>query len=94
MGKPELGAKHTCAACAERFYDLNRMPAVCPKCQAEQPVEKPRVVVGRADADIVINDKEISRWHCAIDCRTLGHCDLSCANGGARKVCGLPANGL
>lgn len=44
MGKPELGAKHTCAACAERFYDLNRMPAVCPKCQAEQPPEKPRVV--------------------------------------------------
>src|SRR4029077_9380703 len=26
-------------------------------------VEKPRVVLGRADADIVINDKEISRWH-------------------------------
>ncbi len=31
------------------------------------PVEKPRVVVGRADADIVINDKEIYRWHCAIE---------------------------
>jgi hypothetical protein len=30
-------------------------------------VEKPRVVLGRADADIVINDKEISRWHCAIE---------------------------
>ncbi len=30
-------------------------------------VAKPRVVVGRADADIVINDKEISRWHCAIE---------------------------
>ncbi len=31
------------------------------------PVEKPRVVLGRADADIVINDKEISRWHCSIE---------------------------
>ena len=30
-------------------------------------VEKPRVVLGRADADIVINDKEISRWHCSIE---------------------------
>jgi hypothetical protein len=30
-------------------------------------VGKPRVVIGRADADIVINDKEISRWHCAIE---------------------------
>jgi hypothetical protein len=30
-------------------------------------VQKPRVVLGRADADIIINDKEISRWHCAIE---------------------------
>jgi pSer/pThr/pTyr-binding forkhead associated (FHA) protein len=30
-------------------------------------VQKPRVVMGRADADIVINDREISRWHCAIE---------------------------
>lgn len=30
-------------------------------------VEKPRIVMGRADADIIINDKEISRWHCAIE---------------------------
>ena len=32
-------------------------------------VEKPRIVMGRADADIVINDKAISRWHCAIEIR-------------------------
>jgi len=31
------------------------------------PVQKPRIVLGRADADIVIDDKEISRWHCAIE---------------------------
>jgi len=31
------------------------------------PVEKPRIVLGRADADVVINDKEISRWHCSIE---------------------------
>ena len=30
-------------------------------------VEKPRVVIGRADADVTINDKEISRWHCALE---------------------------
>jgi Inner membrane component of T3SS, cytoplasmic domain len=30
-------------------------------------MEKPRIVLGRADADITINDKEISRWHCAIE---------------------------
>jgi hypothetical protein len=31
------------------------------------PIEKPRVVLGRADADIILNDKEISRWHCSIE---------------------------
>jgi uncharacterized protein (TIGR02300 family) len=37
MGRPELGTKCTCTSCAERFYDLNRVPATCPKCGAEQP---------------------------------------------------------
>jgi hypothetical protein len=44
MGRPHLGTKCTCAGCAERFYDLNRVPAVCPKCAMEQPPEKPRPV--------------------------------------------------
>lgn len=37
MARPEFGTKCTCASCAERFYDLNRLPAVCPKCGAAQP---------------------------------------------------------
>ena len=37
MGRPELGTKCACASCAERFYDLNRSPAICPKCGATQP---------------------------------------------------------
>ena len=43
MGRPELGTKLTCADCSERFYDLNRSPAVCPKCGAAQLPPKPRV---------------------------------------------------
>ena len=27
-----LGAKHTCAGCAGRFYDMNKSPATCPRC--------------------------------------------------------------
>jgi uncharacterized protein (TIGR02300 family) len=37
MGRPELGTKCICVSCAERFYDLNRLPATCPKCGAVQP---------------------------------------------------------
>jgi|HubBroStandDraft_5_1064220.scaffolds.fasta_scaffold1091255_2 uncharacterized protein (TIGR02300 family) len=43
MGRPELGTKCICADCSERFYDLNRVPAVCPKCGAVQPPPKPRM---------------------------------------------------
>lgn len=31
------------------------------------PLRKPRVLLGRAGADIEINDPEISRWHCAVE---------------------------
>lgn len=43
MGKPEFGIKLTCTGCAARFFDLNRVPAVCPICAAEQPPLKPRI---------------------------------------------------
>jgi uncharacterized protein (TIGR02300 family) len=42
MAKPELGLKRVCVSCGARFYDLNRAPAVCPKCGTEQPQEQPR----------------------------------------------------
>lgn len=43
VGRPELGTKCACASCAERFYDLNHSPVVCPKCGATQPPILPRV---------------------------------------------------
>ncbi len=44
MGRPNLGTKCTCVGCGERFYDLCRLPATCPKCAMQQPPEKPRPV--------------------------------------------------
>ena len=32
MAKPELGLKRQCMSCGAKFYDLNKDPAVCPKC--------------------------------------------------------------
>ncbi|GEN62074.1 hypothetical protein AOE01nite_02980 [Acetobacter oeni] len=43
MAQPELGSKRICVSCGARFYDLNKEPAVCPKCGAEQPAEVPRL---------------------------------------------------
>src|ERR1700722_13532107 len=42
MAKIELGTKRVCVACSTRFYDLQKSPAVCPKCGTEQPIEQPR----------------------------------------------------
>lgn len=34
MAKPELGIKRLCPNCAAKYYDLNRDPVLCPKCNA------------------------------------------------------------
>ncbi|HXN24356.1 MAG TPA: FHA domain-containing protein [Candidatus Dormibacteraeota bacterium] len=46
-------------------------------------LEKPRVVIGRADADLDLNDPEVSRWHCAIEVkdRIVRLRDLDSTNG-------------
>ena len=35
MAKPDLGEKQTCPECGSKFYDLNKDPAHCPKCDHE-----------------------------------------------------------
>lgn len=35
MANPELGAKQICPNCQSKFYDLNKRPAHCPKCDTE-----------------------------------------------------------
>jgi uncharacterized protein (TIGR02300 family) len=42
MVKPELGTKRVCVSCGTKFYDLLKVPAVCPKCATEQPIEQPK----------------------------------------------------
>ena len=56
MAKPELGTKRTCVNDGVRFYDLNRVPAVCPKCGTEQPIEQPRL---RRAGGNVLEDKRL-----------------------------------
>lgn len=45
MTRAELGVKRDCPECGARFYDLNKEPAHCPKCDSEfvpEPLLKPR----------------------------------------------------
>ena len=34
MAKPEWGTKRECPSCGARYYDLQRDPIVCPRCEA------------------------------------------------------------
>jgi uncharacterized protein (TIGR02300 family) len=54
MAKPELGLKRVCVACGAKFYDLTKIPAICPKCATEQPLEQPRA---RRTGGNVMEDK-------------------------------------
>ena len=45
---PELGAKQICPNCQAKFYDLNRRPAHCPKCEHDfEPEEALKARRGR-----------------------------------------------
>ncbi|MBX9748468.1 MAG: TIGR02300 family protein [Roseococcus sp.] len=54
MAKPDLGLKRVCVACGAKFYDMAKVPALCPKCGTEQPAEQPRA---RRSANIVPDEK-------------------------------------
>lgn len=48
MGKVDLGEKLPCSSCGARYYDLNKMPALCPKCGAEN--ERPKKFTAKKTA--------------------------------------------
>ena len=53
MPGPELGKKRTCINCSARFYDLNRVPILCPKCGFEHQADSfVKVRRGRAAAPV------------------------------------------
>jgi uncharacterized protein (TIGR02300 family) len=63
VAKPELGLKRVCMHCGAKFYDLNRDPAVCPKCgtpmQASAVTRVPPPVAARARPAAVEEEPEL-----------------------------------
>lgn len=63
MPKADLGEKQLCPNCAAKFYDLNKRPAVCPKCgtafdPGDEVVKLKRVKATRATAAAYEDDEE------------------------------------
>lgn len=56
MGKTDLGAKQSCPSCGAKFYDLNRRPAVCPKCTTSFDPAEEGVRARRSRSRVSAND--------------------------------------
>ena len=65
MANPELGAKQICPNCQAKFYDLNRRPAVCPKCATafdpEEAVKSRRMRARSTVPDYETDDEKPSQ---------------------------------
>lgn len=54
--KTDLGAKQSCPNCGAKFYDLNRRPAVCPKCTTSFDPSDEGVKVRRGRSRVTAHD--------------------------------------
>lgn len=88
MSKPEWGIKRRCLSCGGAFYDLDRTPILCPKCDAEfkpepllksrrsRPEEPPpppvKPVPVKAPEEAAVEEEEIAEEELIEDAAELG----------------------
>ena len=64
MSKPEWGIKRVCPSCSTKYYDFNKNPIICPKCEFEFDPDlllksrKGRSIATKTEDNIVLNDIE------------------------------------
>ena len=62
MSKPEWGIKRVCPSCSIKYYDFNKSPIICPKCEFEFDPDlllksrKGRSIAAKNENNIVSND--------------------------------------
>ena len=62
MSKPEWGIKRVCPSCGIKYYDFNKNPIVCPKCEFEFDPDlllksrKGRSIATKSEDNVVSND--------------------------------------
>ena len=62
MADPKLGTKRQCPSCGARFYDLNKKPNECPKCEH---VFEPEVLLKPRKPRAVEKAKEVAQAQAA-----------------------------
>ena len=64
MSKPEWGIKRVCPSCSIKYYDFNKNPIICPKCEFEFDPDlllksrKGRSIATKNENNIVSNDTQ------------------------------------
>lgn len=57
VDKARFGERHTCHACGCKFYDMHRVPPICPRCGAD--VSRPPVPEEEPPLDMVMDDEPV-----------------------------------
>ena len=64
MNNSIKGEKHHCSNCGAKFFDLNKKPIICPKCNTElvyKSALKTKPVISDPKIDKTILDKPITK---------------------------------
>ena len=62
MSKPEWGIKRVCPSCSIKYYDFNKDPIICPKCEFEFDPDlllksrKGRSIATKIEENVVLSD--------------------------------------
>ena len=62
MSKPEWGIKRVCPSCSIKYYDFNKNPIICPKCEFEFDPDlllksrKGRSIATKSEDNVVSSD--------------------------------------
>ena len=62
MSKPEWGIKRVCPSCSIKYYDFNKNPIICPKCEFKFDPDlllksrKGRSIATKTEENVVLSD--------------------------------------
>jgi len=89
VAKAELGTKRICPNCGAKYYDLNRVPIVCPRCGTnfDGTVSKARPQAAAKPA--VVDDDEVEVESVPeVELVSLEEADVEAAADGVVKIAG------
>lgn len=84
MTKAELGIKRLCASCGAKFYDLNKVPILCPRCGTQFEVTSAKARAQARQAEPA--DDEAEEDAPAAEFVSLEEADEEATDSGAVKI--------